>query len=513
MWGKLIVGVTNQLPQINHDLFKNYHERALHTLISDLEELFRQNVRVISNNLGWGEGYFKYLSYRELGPDERCAMLKSKTRKRYEKMYSINPTHKQVLAFCFEFDGERLELTVDIPYIDNYAIMREGTPYYPIFAITDKGGLCYMKDSVLLQVSRTKLIFKRSVTRRATTREGFVICEYLITAKINQSSKARKEAPPILLHHLSLFGLEQTLKMYKVDDTLEMIHTVENDPNYWYLEFGNNCYLKIRRDTLDICAKRVVVSLKEIYDWYPNFNADTIHDNRYYKIATGKWCNPQLEYEVYLLSSAEEYLHMNRTIIDPDHHAKHASIGLVYDNLDDLMLLMFNRIDSLMADLTKHRIDMLRKRLSSTDTIAAKMFEIVNRRIFGLMNARNKREKPDIRKLMYHISYRKAITGIRIFRRSPTIYSACALAVIGQRYTTLTSVDIDNSKGGGKAKIPISLVTMHYSYIPVVSAMTYPASRPIVSGSLNPYVQVDKYGNIITPAFVDDLKNIYGDTI
>jgi hypothetical protein len=512
MWGNLIRGVTDQLPQINHDLFSNFHSRHLKALITDLEDLFRQNVRVISNNMNWPDGFFKYLRYRELSPDERCAMLKSKTRKKYEKQHSINPTYKQVLAFMFEFNGELMEMTVDIPYIDNYAIMREGTPYYPIFAITDRGGMCYMKDSILLQVARTKLIFRRDVTRRVLTREGHLISEYLITAKINQSNKARKEPPPILLHHLSIYGLENTLRMYNVHKTLSVIHTLEHDPDYWYVDLGKECYLKIERNSLDIRAKRVVVSLMEIYNFYPNFTVETIHDNRYYTIVTGKWCNTSLEYEVYLMSSAEEYLKMNKTIIDPAHRARHASVGLVYETLDDLMLLMFDRIDSLMADHTRNRIDMLRKRLASTDTIAAKMFEMVNRRVFALMNARNERKPADIRKLMYHLGYRKAISGIKIFRRAPTLYSDNALAVLGQRFTTLTSMDMDNTKGG-RTKIPIHLLTMHYSYIPVVSVMTYPASRPIISGSINPYVEVDQFGNIQTPDYVEDLKPIYGDVI
>ena len=510
MWTNLLTGVTDQLPKMNHELLSGFHKKHLDNLVYDLEELFRQNVRVISNRMGWEEGFFKYLKVRELSPDERFSMLRAKDRKAYEKRFSINPTNKQVKAFMFEYDGQLMEMTMDLPYLDDFSIMRDGTPYYPIFAITDRGGLCHMKDAVLLQVMRTKLVFRRGKVKRVKTVEGEIISECPIMAKINQSSKGRKDPPPIVLHHLAKLGLEDTLKLYGVRDAIEISKTPWPKETHMNIDIGNGCFMAINREKLTIRVKRIVISLADIYDFYPNFNYEQLFDKRYYVIVTGKWSNVSQQYEVHLLSNAEEFIQMNNTLIDPIWKAQHASIGIVYDDLDGLMLFMFDHIDRLMVDHTRNRIDMFQKRIAGTDMIKLKLFEMLNHRMFKIINAHHSKQAPDIQTLMYHLDYRKAISGIKIFRRAPMLYSDNALAVIGLRFTTLTSMEINDSRGG-RSQIPPNLLVMHPSYLPVVSILTYPSSKPISSGSINGFVDVDEMGNIKTPYFMKELKGIYGD--
>jgi hypothetical protein len=495
---------------MNHELLGNFHKKHLDNLVTDLEELFCQIVRVISNDMGWDDGFFRYISYRELSPDERYAMLRAKNRKAYEKRFSISTTYKRVLAFKFEYDGEFMEMTVDLPYIHNYSIMRDGTPYYPIFAITDRGGLCHMKDAVLLQVMRTKLIFKRGKVRRVNAVEsGVVISECSVTAKINQSKKGHKEPPPIILHHLANMGFEETLKLYGVDDAIELTNTCTGAATHYHVDIGNGCYLRINRDKLTVRVKRVIVGLHSIFTFYPNFTFEGLHDKSYFIIVTGKWNNKSQSYEVHLMANALEYMRMNNTLIDPQHQAQHRSIGIEYEDLDGLMLFMFDNIDKLMASHSRNRIDMFRKRIAGTDMIKLKLFEIINYRVFTIVNSRYTKQTPDIRNLMYHLDYRKAIAGIKIFRRAPMLYSDNALAVIGLRFTTLTSMEINDSRGG-RTKIPINLLVMHPSYLSTVSILTYPSSRPISTGSINGFVEVDDQGNIQEPHYVDELRGIYG---
>lgn len=510
MWAKIIGEATDSLPQMNHELLNNFHKKHLDTLVKDLEGLFRQNVRVMSNHLGWPEGFFRYVRCRELSPDERFTMLRAKNRKTYEKRFHINKTNKKVFAFVFEYDGMTMELPVDLPYITNYSIMRDGTPYYPIFAITDRGGLCYTKDAVLLQVMRTKLIFKRGKPRKVKTDEGIVIRECPITAKINQSNKGRKDNPPILLHHLAKLGLVDTLKLYSVDDAISVVNVKEENEKFLHVSIGSNCWIKLRVSKMNIRAKRVLVSLFDIYDFYPNFDYERLFDKRYYIIVTGKWSNVTQDYEVHLMANAEEFINMNKTLIDDSSRELHASIGIVYKDLDDLMLFMFNSIDQLMVDHTQNRIDMFKKRIAGTDMIKHKLFEEINRRMFGIINARYTKQTPDIKKFMYSLDYRKAITHIKIFRRAPMIYSDNALATIGLRFTTLSSTEINGgNRGSKKTDIPAELLVVHPSYLAATSILTYPSSKPISTGSINGFIDIDEHGNILEPYYMDDLRDIY----
>lgn len=509
MWPRLIRAVSDQLPQMNHDLFMNFHKNQLDCLVDSLEDMFKHTVKVISNNMGWEENVFRYVGRRELGPHERVAMLKAKNRKAYEKRYSIRKTYQRVLALKFCFRGEMIEMPVALPYLHEYAILKEGTPYYPTFAITDRGGLCYMRDSIVLQVRRARLTFKRAKVVEISTVEGFKFGECPITAKINQSKKAYKEPPPIILHHLAELGVSETFRWYNVEECIELTNKVVFDDQHVHVAIGNDCFIRVVKEKMTTHVKRVLVSLYNIYTFYKNFDYERIVDKRYYIIVTGKWCNVTLDYENHLYSNAQVFMNMNATLLDPKAKRDHRSIGLVYNDLNELMLFMFLNIDKLMADHGSNMVDMYKKRIAGTDMISLKLDEIINYRMFSVLNARHNKQVPDIRKLFYPLDFKKPISDINIFRRAPMLYGNNALAVIGLRFTTLSSIDINNSRGG-RSTIPPELLVAHHSYLSTVSIMNYPSSKPIATGSLNGYISTDEYGNILEPYYIDELKTVYG---
>lgn len=497
---------------MNHALFKDYHKHQLEKMVPELEYFLKQMVATVVNNLRLESNSFRYVGYRELTPEDRVAVLRSTTRKKWERRYDINQTNKHCLVFQFVLDGEILEMMCDLPYIDDFCIMRYGTPYYPIFAITDQGGLCSMRENrILLKVARARLIFQRHFIRSVPTTDGENICEFSITAKINQSSKGKSEYPPIVLHHLSLMGFKRTMQLYGVDDCLSIIQA-DIPPelkDFKFVSIGNQCYIQINMKTLTTDAKRVLVGLYEVYTYYPNFSYPGVLEEEYYVIVTGKWSDESQTYEPYLYGNAKNYLNMNETLIDEPSRLAHNSTGVMYNTLEELMLFMFKNIDKLMSDQETRRLDMFRKKLSGCDLILEELVKAINYRMLGVLNSRNSNRTPNIKSLIKPVSYVPAITKTWVFRTAPTFLSANRLAVAALRFNALTSADVSGKRKSKKAQTSPDLLVFHHSNLSTISIMTYPSSSPIVSGSLNPFIVVDDHSNIKEPYFIDELKTMY----
>lgn len=538
-WGNIIKATARRMPQMNHELLKHYHSNQLDNIDEELVELFKQTLREIANNMGWDENVFRYISYRELSPEERIASLQCAGKKPYERRFDINRTNKRVLAFKFGYRYETWEMQVDIPYMQDYCIDRFGTHWYPTFAIADRGGIGYMQhNQVLIKVMRARLIFDRSEIMHVPTVEGTVLSECLITAKINQSTKGPKSVPPLILHHLTCLGFRETLKLYGLEGAIDIVRDTENyevSPNkensterpssknvksqkYYHVALvpdatfsTEKCYIRVTRDRLDTRVLRFIVGLCTICNFYPKYNFKRLTGREYYLITTGRWIDDKLTHEPYLAGNAETYLSMNQTLIDPKYRKLHNSIGIKYETLDELVLYMFDHIDQLTSDHELGRIDMFRKRLAGCDSITEELTKAFNRRMFKVVNPKNGEDprEPNLRQLLKPISFVPTFRYVHIFRNSYVFYNDNMLAVIGLRFTATTSNDVNGKAKGSKKQVSPHMLVNHYSHPAVVSILTYPASKPILSGSLNPFVQVDECGNIQPPYYLEDLKQVY----
>ena len=60
-----------------------------------------------------------------------------------------------------------------------------------------------------------------------------------------------------------------------------------------------------------------------------------------------------------------------------------------------------------------------------------------------------------------------------------------------------------------KSKTPLHLLKAHPSHLIVTSILDIPSSSPIVTGSLNPYAQIDEDGNIVEPEYAKEVADVY----
>lgn len=515
MWSNRLNAVMDQMVPFNHELLQEYHERRIYDIPYVLEALFKQSVSVINSRCPEEDEPFRYISFDELGPEERVHLLKSKIT--FETKYSIRPTRKRVLRFRFEYRGEHHAMLVDVPYLHHNHVLVNGTKYYPLFAITDRGGLSRHGDTLILQVMRTRLRFIREKQMRLSTVEGDQLTERPISAKIHQGTKGRNKNTPIIFFTLAKYGLNKTLELFGAANAISIVDTIDVSGDYRHIAIPNGMFMQIASsvvgtdssDPHNTNVKRLVMELFSIYKYYEEFTKSDLYNKGYYIMALGTWTNTSVKSESYLFKNATEFLEMNETLIDPVWKRQHESIGISYESLDDLLVFMSANIDRLLVENKNTSNNLLHKKLAGADMIISGMVTSFNKKMFHILN--NRQKGLNIKGMMHYQPYTNTITRSELFEPAPSMYSDNTLAVLGKRFMAYTDVENASGRSGAAKRTPNELLTAHFSFPAVCSIFTYPSSNPIVAGSINPHVQVDMAtGNIQEPDFIEELSEIYG---
>jgi hypothetical protein len=508
MWTTRIVELTKKIPRFNDSLLRDFRAKKIETIPSILEDLFRQTTWVIDNHMGPDKPRLKYLGHRELPPDERAYNIRNKDK--YARNYSIRPSQSRTLEFLFEFLGEKYPMMVEVPYIDNYAIMAAGVPSYPLFAIVERGGLYRCNNMVVIQVVRAKLRFWRENVEQFKTVEGFVFSEFNITAKIHQGGRdGKRTVPPLILHHLANHGFYKTMCMYGVADIITLSDKVVPEDGYQHVRVRDEVYLRLKTCGLTREVQRIVVGLLSIFKFWKKYTFQDLFEPGYYILATGKWYYPSVTNVSMLYDNACDYIRMNNTILDQAAMRQHASIGIKYNNLDELMLYMFYNIDRLVVEYNENSNNLFDKKIGTAELMLSPLIRKFNTRLLDkVINSKVGIKAETVKTLMYPQSYSQWMKKSAMFRGAPSIYNDNWLLAIGKyRFRTTANAEITDDPTG--SNLPFELLRADPSFMVVESILTYPSSRPVESGSINPFLQVDDEGYIIRPPWADEIKDVF----
>jgi hypothetical protein len=506
MWSTRIKNVTDQIPKFNYYLLKDFRSEKIDNIPDVLDELFKQSILVISNHIGKGKPTLKYLGYRELTPDERVTNLRNE--KGYSRNYSIRTSLCRNIEFIFEFEGEQYKMPIDVPYVDNYAVTIKGVPFYPIFTIVERGGVYRDDNCVVLQVMRAKLRFWREKIETFTSIEGDNFRASNITAKLHQKSRKLKNKPPLILHHLANYGFIKAMDMLGVSNTIMLVETPIPDKNYQHIKVRDDVYIRLHIPTLSKEAKRVVVGLLSIYSFWKKFTFKQLFDPNYYVFATGKWNYPNVTNIHLLYDNAMNHLNMNKTIIDPAAKKQHESVCIIYDDLDGLMTYMFKNIDYLVVEYSQNSNNLFSKKIAAADQMLSNMIKSFNTKLLDeIVNSKIGLKHETIKKLMYPQSYVRWVNSSPMFRGQPTIQNDNYLLSIGRsKFRTTANTELSSDRTGNN--LSFGLLKAHPSFMVVESISVYP-SNPVIAGSINPFLQIDNEGYILTPPWIKEIENVY----
>jgi len=516
MWKRLLGSVSDKMPDFNHDLLLEFRKQKIADIPVYLDTMYKQSMVMLEaglakTDIGGGakdRPMLKYLGYRDVTPEERVAYLRRS--QSYEKVFDINMTNYKMMVYEFEFENQLFQRFIAVPYIDNYKIKVDGIDYYPLFAIVEKGGLHKGEDDLTLRVMRFNMRYWRKDVVTFKTLRGSTWKEYNLQVKLHKKTSAKKRRPPIILYHLAKYGFEQTMEMYGAKDIVTIVDKTSDDETLDWVRIGDGFYIQAPMKSFrDQHIRRIICSLVVIYKFWKRIDCvETLMGHEYYQVALGKYAYSTITSVQLLYNNASDHLNMNETMLDPVAIYQQKSIGIEANNMDELLLYMFNNMDALLADRSANNL--YTKKIGCQDQMLSGVVQKFNNDLFKyIINSRGGISKESVKQVMHSNTYMKWLSQSRMFRGMPDIYNDNYLLSIGaKRFRSVDNMEVA-SDAQTQNSLPISLLKAHPSQLVVESILSIPSSSPIVTGTINPFLEVDSDGNIIKPEWAEEIADVF----
>jgi len=514
---RIATTASNLMPDFNDDLLLRFRQKTMQLGPAYIDQMLREQAQMLHSSV-------KYKGYRLLTPDERIQYIKEN--KILKKKINIQMSTFNLWAFIYEYQGIEYPIRISIPYLNaDGAAVLEGTEYYPLFVLVEKGGLhrTHSKE-VVIKVMRAPLSFTRDESYAFMTDKKRVIRCNLITVKLHQrkTTSKRNGRTPLLLYHLVQYGFQGTMNLYGfAPDEISLVESYPEKPEeeYSYIkvtkddpivrrrrkvtasEFTESpgIFLRVKDSCLnDKNKQRVIASFMACLDEYPRFEyRDLVAPHTiYYTTVLGKYTYPQNTDGRLLFDNAMKHLETTKTLLDQSAKYALSTIGINATDIYDLLRIVFFNIDEWV--ITYNPINMFEKKIAALERIMTPVVTNINTKLFSIINSRNEGfNEATIKKFTRSASQgEKWMTSNQMFRAKPSKYNDNWLMTIGtKRFRSLSNAEQGNSLGG--KNIAKTLLKSHYSELQVESIMALPHSSPIISGEINPYCLIDEDGSIL----------------
>jgi hypothetical protein len=391
-----------------------------------------------------------------------------------------------------------------------------------MFPIVERGGLHRTKKDIIIKVMRAPLLFKRSYRRTYVTVEGKNYRELVITTKIHQRKRGRgnkrTDRTPLLIYHLSKMSFTDTMTYYGFQPgEITVIGECVPTEGYSHIALSDNVHLKIANTAFDnLYKRRVIASYLVCLEEYPKFSIrDLLNPNPiYYKTVLGKFTCPANTNGQLLYDNAEKHLATTDSLLDPPTQSQLASIGVIANNIYELMHVVFFNIDRWITNYDP--TDLSLKKIGALDQIMSGVVTNINSKQFKVVNRKNAALSPeDVRKIITGSSqYESWLVGNICFRANPTCCNDNYLFSVGtKRFRSLANTETKTkatSTEKRKTGVPLAMLKAHYSNLTVESVCSLPPSSPIVTGEINPYLEIClSTGNILPQKYDYLLVNVF----
>lgn len=510
-----------QLRPFNDELIYGFRKKKIAKIPEYLDKSFHQVMEFFG-------GQMRYLGYRELTPEERIDYLVSNALTK--GAVPIRKTETTIMRYAFEFQGKEYYIYIDVPYLINERVVYNDTEYYPQFPIVEKGGVNRTDSGkVIVKVMRVPITFGRTPADKfkIISTAGRVYPELLVTVKIHQGSNSGKKSEhiPMVLYHFCKIGYNQTMRMYHMDPSdVTITDKFDNkDAKFEYFVMPDNVrYLKVRRSVLEDCYKRrVILSLYRIFVEIPEFDARlAFSDNTsYYRTVLGKFIGSKdVNMTKLLLPNANKHIAMTDPMLDLVAKEQLESVGCKVNDVYEMLYWMFYNIDEQLVSYDP--TNLFDKKIESLDNLAACPVKNIAYAQYGIINSKKAiLDARTVEQFCKRASQRPSWIAadenarqIKVFRPNPALYNDNELSIILKRCLSLESVASSFSrknKKSSKSKTSPYLLKAHPSQLIVTSQLDIPASSPVVTGSMNPYCEIDKDGNIIRPPYAKEIEHIF----
>ena len=505
VWKYVMSEVGESLPPFNEYLISKFREENINKIPDYLDMVFNECILLLGNKL-------EYLGHSELTPNETLDYINSSIYTR--SIISVNRSTFKILRFSFKFLDEVYSLHVSIPFMENGAIIYEDTKYYPIFPIIERG-LYRSKNELRIKVLRAWLKFFRTERIEFSTMSNKKYFVTIITAKIHQSKRGKNDSKtPLPIYHFTKYGLIGTLEKYGMQDDIMLVEEYGEEDGFEYIKVKADIYLKISKESLsDKYKLRMVGSIISIFQFNKRFTLkQLLHwDAGYFKTTLGRYTYKTGQNDKLYYTHAMNFITMNDTLLDPATIYNLKSLDIEANDIYELLFVMYHNIDVWLRDYNP--VNFYDKKIGTLDQMMGFLGRTVFTNLYSILNS-GIGLTPKSMKEFVNKSSKKGnwITKSTMFRSNPSIYNDNLLLGIQiKRFRSLENeeVKILDTKVSKSSNIPISLLKSHHTQMVVESILSISSSSPITSGNINPYLEIDKNGNIIQPEHSQELCDVY----
>lgn len=520
IWNHVIGRVTEQMRPFNDYMIYGYRRDGLAKIPEYIDKAFTQAMKFFCN------GQIRYIGYRALTPEERIEYILNN--QIIKGCVNIRRTEVQLIRYEAEFQGKTFYAYIPVPYLINERVVCNDTEYYPQFQIVEKGGVNRTENgTIIVKVMRVPITYGRRPTDkvRLISMSGKTYLEQLVTVKIHQGSNAGKKSEqiPLVLYHFCKLGYNATMRLYKMEpsdiDITTVLDPKDRENEYFIFPDGTRL-LKVKASILKDCYKlRMVLSLYKIFTEIQQFSNDDVFsdDSSYYRTVLGRYISSkETSLNKLLLPNADKHLAMTDPMLDLVAKEQLTYVNCKVNDIYELNYWMFFHIDDLLV--TYNPTDLYDKKIESLDQLAARVARKIAYAQYNIINS--KKAQLDVKTVEQFfkrcslrdnwISSDDNSRSSKMFRPSPSVYSDNWLFIGLKRCFSMDSVTSVGSKGKkSKSKTSPQLLRADPSQIIVTSIHDIPASNPVATGSMNPYAQHDRAGNIIRPDYADEIQDVF----
>ena len=503
----VLVGASDLLPDFNDEFLLKFRENSIKKIPDYLDQMFHETTKLF-------KGVLRYVGYERLTPDDRIKYIKENTI--LKKKIPIQKSSFEQLRFLFEFEGEQYPLHISVPYLEHGCVVLSDTQYFPMFAEVERGGLHRIQEGLIIKVMRAPLTFRRSEQFSFSTVEGKAFREIVPTVKIHQGKRGRGKragvTPNILNHHVEK-SFDQTMAYYNFQPgEIQIVPKVELSDEFYHVEIKEGIYLKVRQESLqDLYKRRVVTSYLMCLTEYTRFSLRDLVATHpvYYKTVLGKYTYPSTTNAQLLYDNAEKHLETTATLLDPPARYQLSTIGICVEGIYDLLREVFYNIDRWIVSYEP--TNLFAKKIGSLSQLMAPLVSSINTKQFNVINAKNEGlTKDSVKRFVTTASQGENwMMANAMFRANPVIYNDnTLLSVLTKRFRSLENTETKAASGG--RNMPVALLKAHPSQLVIESILSLPPSSPVVTGEINPMVQIDmETGFFIIPEWYPEIEHVF----
>lgn len=293
---------------------------------------------------------------------------------------------------------------------------------------------------------------------------------------------------------------------------ISLVSKMEKSDDFSYIEIREDIYLKVHNSCFDdLFKRRVIASYLMCLTEYTRFGLRDLVATHpvYYKTVLGKYTYPSTTNAQLLYDNAEKHLETTATLLDPPAQYQLATIGIKVNGIYELLREVFYNIDRWIVSYEP--TNLFAKKIGSLSQLMAPLVSSINTKLFGVINAKNEGLTSDtVKRFVTTASQGENwMMANSVFRANPTICNDNSLlTVLTKRFRSLENTETKSTTGG--RNMPVTLLKAHPSQLVVESILALPPSAPVVSGEINPMVQVDMdTGFFIIPEWYKEISHVF----